>query len=258
MRCDGMQLTMRFRRLCVLLLSLASSTFGQVAHGGTIPTVGTTSGSSLTSGNWSISGSNLTIAVGLTYSSTTVTVSSVSWSLGSGAAIQINSDKNNGGAGSDVSVLWCIPAPTSGTGTVTVTLSSAPSGSWTFNADYFTGADQTTPCPTGDSVVNHTATNSYTLTPGNLTANDASFSISADGSANISSVSPNQTFLSNATAVDIATGYNAGTGSIAVTMSDSNDAHSNVAARIKAAGGGGAIASGPSKRRKLELIDPQT
>lgn len=204
-----------------------------VAFGGTVPAIGRTTGTTKTSGNWAISGANLAIIVQVTFLSTSITVTSVSWSLGSGTPIKIKSIR--GGSGNATTVeLWAIPAPVSGTGTITVNLSS--STQFNCNADYFTGADQTTPCPTADAVTDVTATNVYTLTPANLSSGDAASSGSANSSELISSVAPNQTLIDNSGNVDIGTGYRIGVGSITVTMSGSSNSHANVAVRIAAAG----------------------
>lgn len=216
-----------------------------VAFGGTIPTVGATTLATLTSGSWAISGSNLVILVGFTYSSATITTSSVTWSLG-GTGVLIKRIAGGPG-GSTIAEIWAIPAPTAGTGTVTVTLSGAPP-SWTFNADYFTGVDQTTPCPTADAVGDNNVNGSDTLTPANLTANDASWMCSGDANANIGSMAPNQTFIINSTGVDLGTGYALGTASVTANFTDSTNAHPNTAARIVAASAGPIAALVPYMR----------
>lgn len=229
------------KRLIVLSLCLgmASPGWSAVAYGSSAQSVKGT-GSSQTSGNLTISGSNLVIIAQATYSSTSITVSSVTWSLG-GTGVEAKLIRG-GLSGGVTTVIWCIPAPTGGTGTVEFDLSGSAS-TWRFSADYFTGADQTTPCPTGDAVTDITATNTYSLTPSNLTANDGTSIAGGDSSSSINSVSVNQILIDNTTSVDIGTGYTLGTGASGMTMSDSNDAHSVVAIRIAAASSAAAATS---------------
>ena len=208
-----------------------------VAFQSTVPAIGKLTGTTVTSANWTISGSNPVILVAVTFKSTTAVETAPSWSLGSGTAVLVKEVR--GGSGVDVyESIWAIPAPIVGTGTVTVNIDT----SLLFNsgADCFTGADQTTPAPVGDAVTDITATNSYTLTPANLTANDASYSCSGNTTFNISTVT-NSTLIDNTATNDIGLGYNLGTASITVTMSDSANTHGNVAVRIVAAGGAAAV-----------------
>lgn len=202
-----------------------------VAHSSTVPAVTHANTTTITSPSWTISGSNGVILVGITLASTTITVSSVTWSLGSGTAVQIASAR--GGSGnSGLTSVWAIPAPTTGAGTVAVTVSSAVD--FDFGADFFTGADQTTPCPIADATTSVATTTPQTLTPANLTANDASFMTVCSIATSISSITPNQTLVTNVPSASIGVGYNTGATGVTATYAATGDDRSLVAVRIAA------------------------
>lgn len=174
------------------------------------------------------------LVVHVALSSTTATVSSVAWSLG-GSASQITSTRN-----SDAFIsIWCLPAPASGTGTITVTLSaSVPFQSF---ATTFTGADQTTPCPLADAVTGvSNVIGSHTLTPTNLTANDAT---SAAGSNTVAgnplSVTPNQRYVNSTTAVNLLGGDATGTTGVTLNWDSGGGFGAFAAVRIVAAAASG-------------------
>lgn len=178
-----------------------------------------------------VSGTNPAILVPVVILDATGTVSSITWSLGSGTPYLVVSAR--GGSGnSTYSAIWVVPAPTGGAGTITINMSG--SIVWAGAADLWTGCDQTTPCPTaaGDTASDITSTQVVTLTPTNLTASDGCFLCGANSSANITSVTPNQTLVNNAGSIDIGSGYNTGGSGTTITMSSSADAFSRVAARI--------------------------
>lgn len=202
---------------------------GPVAFQSTMSTVGNVTLASNTGPSWTISGTKPVIVVSISYQDATITVSSVSWSLGGTGAQAI---LVRGGSGTnDVSAIWCIPAPTVGTGTVTVTLSGAPAGNYTWGADNFTVANQTTPCPAGNAVSNVSASSSYTMTPSGLTSGDAAFAVGVDASDCVT-ITPNQTLNNCAATIAVGGGYNTGTGSVTVTFSQANNTKSAVAVRI--------------------------
>lgn len=206
-----------------------------VAFDSTIPAVTHANASSITSGNWTISGPNPAMVVEIVFNSTTITVSSVTWSLGAGTPVQIAIVR--GGSGfATTSAIWAVPAPTTGTGTLQVTLSSGVD--FVFNADNFTGADQTTPCPSGDAQTDTTTAASLTLTPTNLTANDATAGCGAS-TANVTSASPHQTMLTNAPAVGEVAGYATGTTGLTTVISGTGNDRSRAAVRIVAVSAGG-------------------
>lgn len=184
-----------------------------------------------TSASWALSGSNLVIVVHISLVDAAATVDAVSWSLGSGTTSQVASLRNSDNC---LHAIWVIPAPTAGSGTYTVTLSA--SVPYQITADYFTGADPTTPCPTGDAVTAGSATEATpsTLTPTNLTANDASSGGAGSVSQNPTGVSPSQTYLDSTTAINAQAGY--ATGTTGVTFNyDATQSSSKVVVRIVAA-----------------------
>lgn len=160
-----------------------------------------------TSASWTLSGANLGIFLSIaTFDGTnTQTVSVVSWSLGSGTPIQVG--ETSRGGGSHI-FLWVIPAPTAGAGTYTVTLSQ--SQQYQITATYFTGCHQTTPAPVGDIVTVNVDGSPATLTPTNLTANDASYGGGGSDSNDPSGVTPNETYSNNTTAINLQAGYATG------------------------------------------------
>src|SRR5712664_3693811 len=125
---------------------------GPVAFQSTMPALGSVTTASNVGPSWTISGTKPAIIVAIGYQDASITVSSVSWSLG-GTGVQAKLIRGGSGV-NDTTAIWCIPAPTTGTGTLTVTLSGAPAGNYTWGADNFTVANQTTPCPVGNAVSN--------------------------------------------------------------------------------------------------------
>ena len=216
-----------------------------VAFGGT-KSLSPATGTGGTSSAWAISGANLGITVHVGLKDPTATVTGVSWSLGSGTAVEVAAARNSDDG---YQAEWVIPAPTTGSGTYTVTLSA--SVPYQITADYFTGCDQTTPCPAGDAVTAASATEPTpsTLTPLNLTANDAS----SGGGANVSqdpvSVTPNQTYQDVTTVVNAQTGYALGTTGVTFTYS-ATQSSSKVVVRIVAATG----ATAPFGENRIRFI----
>lgn len=179
------------------------------------------------------------LIVHVALSSTTATVSSVAWSLG-GSATQITSTRN-----SDAFIsIWALPAPASGSGTITVTLSaSVPFQSF---ATTFTGADQTTPCPVADAVTGvSNVIGSHTVTPTNLTANDATSAAGANTVAgNPLSVTPNQRYVNSTTAVNELGGDATGTTGVTLNWDSGGGFGAFAAVRIVAAAGGTTLTLG--------------
>lgn len=208
-----------------------------------------------TSSAWDItSATNPVIVVHAVILDATQRVSSVSWSAG-GTGVEIKTAV--GGSGNaDVSSVWAIPAPTSSaSGTVTVNLTA--SATFAASADLFQGADQTTPCPTGDTWTDITSTQNVTANVPNLTANDASAHCCCNSSANISSVGATQTLVNNAGSIDIGTGYATGTTQTSSNMSSSADAFSRVAVRIVAVSTGPTPTGGRAYYPDLYLAPPE-
>jgi hypothetical protein len=140
-----------------------------------------------------VSGTNPVLIVKTVLNSATATVSSVTWSLGSGTTTEVKALRGSNGV---LSSIWVVPAPSAGAGTITVNLSaSVPSGG---TATVFSGTDQVSPCPTADAVTSTSIGASTVLTPGNLSANDASDCLGANiTSGNWSSATPNQRVINN-------------------------------------------------------------
>lgn len=194
-----------------------------------------TTGSSFTYTSFSAGCPNPVIIVCIALNSTTATVSSVACSAGlsSGTPVEIKTQRQTA---SYVSI-WAIPAPT-GTGTITVTLSA--SVPWQSNAMVFSGADQTTPCPTGDATSGTATgtTDTIVLTPSNLTANDASAGCGCNTvAADPLSYSPNETYRNATTTVNLQAGYRHGTGAVTATWSTHSSDKAAVAVRIVAVDG---------------------
>ena len=202
-----------------------------VAFGSSSNIAGAT-GSSATSASWAISGSNLVIVVYVSINSLTATIDSVTWSLGSGTAVSVLEVIS----GTSRTAIWAIPAPTSGTGTYTVTLSA--SVPYQIGANYFTGADQTTPCPAGDAAsASGAIPNPLTVSPTNLTANDARVGVGANSvSGDDPRISLTETKYENSTSVNMSAGYSLGTGTVSCTWGLTATQDSLVGARVQAAG----------------------
>lgn len=203
------------RRLIAIGLSLLMSSCLEAAvaystHASVTPGTGTTA----TTGSFTVSGTNPVLVIHVGLDSLTATVSSVSWSLGSGTAVDVKSVRNV----SAFADSWCIPAPAGGSGTATVNISA--SVAYQVDVSLFTGADQTTPCPTGDAVtatVTGTGSNGP-ITPTNLTANDANSTGDAHTVASdCGGITPNAVYTNSSTSVNLQTGYALGNTSTTAT-----------------------------------------
>lgn len=194
--------------------------------------------------SYAISGTNPAVAIGIGLSDNTISVSSVVCSAGLTCADQGNGANNGLGvvaqnaAGSNNTrvEIWSLAAP-SGTGTITVTFSGAVQ--YQANALLFSGADQATPCPAADATGTTGATNPLSVTPANLTANDAVVGFGAnanDGDA--PTFQQTQTFNNNTTIINAAGGYHLGTGAVSVSWGSPVAIDVMVAARVVAAASG--------------------
>lgn len=182
-----------------------------------------------------VSGTNPHISVKIALHTTTVTVSSVTSSQSTGTIVLTKSSLNTN---SRVYV-YSIPAPAVATHTITVTLSG--SADYNITATVFSGADQTTPQPAADAQASTSNGTPQTLTPTNLTANDASDAIGGNNSGNWSTVTTNQRVLDNVSAEGAAVGDSTGTTGVTFTNDGGVGASdvAIVAVRIAAASGGG-------------------
>lgn len=161
---------------------------------------------SATSASITVSGANPLLVVQIAFNSATATVSSVSWSLGSGTTVNVKSVRNS----NTYVNTWCVPAPAAGAGTITANFSA--SIPFQINVELWTGADQTTPCPTGDAAT-VTATGGTTLTPNvlNLGARDADVCLGGlTVSGNGTGVTPNAIHNNASTTINAEDGYATG------------------------------------------------
>lgn len=193
-------------------------------------------GTSFTYTSFAVTGTNPVILVLIALSSTTATVSGVAVSAGltAGTPVEVKTQRNTSSGGTTYVSVWAIPAP-AGTGTITVTLSdSVP---WQSNAVLLSGANQATPCPLSDAVsgiTDNAAT--ISLTPTNVTADDASIGAGANTLAgDATTYTPNQTFLNATTAINMTAGYRIGIGSVVAGWADNNGIKAAVAVRVAAA-----------------------
>jgi hypothetical protein len=199
---------------------------------------GTPSAGPLTSSSWTISGSELGIFVKIAIadSSHAVTVTAVTWSLGSGTPVEVFTHR----IADTYASIWAIPAPTAGSGTYSVTFSG--SVQYQIAANYFTGCHQTTPGTDG-AFADGATPDPLSVTPANLTANDAAVGIGANANGGDAPViQQTETYNDNSTNVNASAGYHLGTG--AITCRWNNGAGTSavdalIAVRIAAASGGG-------------------
>lgn len=214
---------------------------------------------SFTFTSFAVSGTNPAVLVKVALYSPTATpktVSSVGVSAGLSAAsvTEIKTVQNDAGADGTFISIWKLVAP-SGTGTITVTLSA--SCPYQAVAELYSGCDQTDPSPLADAV---TATgntpNPLTVTPTNLTADDAASGFAANGgNGDAPDFDQTETYKDNTTNVNASGGYHLGTGAISCTWGSAGGADSFVAVRLVAAGGGGGGAA-PVVAHTTELVRP--
>ena len=205
-----------------------------VAFGGT-KSIGASSGSTGgTSSSWALSGSNIVIVIHIGCAADPGSIT-CSWSNGGTSALVKSQDSGTAAYGR----IYAIPVGSTNTGTYTVTLTNSVANQ--ISADYFTGADQTTPCPTADawsSTVNNQTPITSSVT--NLTANDATAALGINTvTGNPTGVTPNQTYLNSTTAVNMETGYATGTTQVSLNNDTQADSRVWIAARVAAAGAGG-------------------
>lgn len=233
--------------LGLVLVALPRIAAAQVAIGTGTPTRSLTpaTGTGATSSAWTVSGSGIAIVVKIGTQSAPTSVN-VTTTFTSGTPTQCGTfDTSAAGA----LYLWVIPNVTAGTGTYTVTLGS--SVAYQVTADYFTGTDTTTPCQ--DAVSSETNSGStITVTPANLTANDAAAGFGINATAGDAPTwNQTQTYNNNTTNVNMAGGYHLSTGSVSVTWGSFSSGDSGVlAARVVAGAGGG----GGSAPKRLPLL----
>jgi hypothetical protein len=172
------------------------------------------------------------VFIGLDTSSESVT--SANWSLG-GTGVSVGSIA----LGTTHVEAWAIPAPVAGPGTYAVGFTNTTP--WQVSADYFTGADQVTPCAAGD-ITTKTDTGAGSalaevLTALNLTTNDASAGAAGLTLAgNLTSMTANQTYLDGGNTINLMTGYTLGTGALTANSDGTTgEKTAGIGVRIKAA-----------------------
>jgi hypothetical protein len=225
-------MTTMARALLLVLLLIASPAWGAVAFVTDVATAPATN--TFTQIAITVSGSQPVLGVSIGLNQTAgQTVSSITWSRGGSlSACKTFDDALNP---TTFGTIWTLAAPAAGAGTLTITYSA--SVDYQADAWVFSGADQTTPCTTGDAVTSQEpAGTSVTLTPANLTASDASTGLATlTLLGNMNGVSPNQRYLDNTTNVNLETGD--ATGTTGITFSyNSGSILIAIAVRLKAAG----------------------
>lgn len=180
------------------------------------------------------------VKVGLKDAGLTVVVSSLTITGFGGTASEVVFVRN--AVGGEAVSIWKIVAPTPNTaGTVQANLSS--SEPFQMTVETWSGAHQTDPSPTGDAVTSVDATNPHTLTPTNLTADDASSGAEGNGGAmDLSAVSPTSDYLDNTTAINFGAGHATGTTGVTFAGTGSN-VYVKAAVRIVAAAAAGLTAA---------------
>lgn len=198
-------------------------------------------GTSIAYTSFAISGSNPVVTLLIALDSTTATVSGVVCSAGltCGTPVEVKTKRDVNDALRTYVSVWCLPAP-SGTGTITATLSA--SVQWQSNAILLAGAHQTTPCPGADAVTANAITEPLSVTPTNLTANDAAVAFCGNaGAGDNPTFTSTQTYANNTTNVNAAGGYHLGTGAVACSWVSQSSDDVIVAIRVAEAGGGAAV-----------------
>lgn len=198
-----------------------------------------------------VAGTNPVITVKVGLDSTTATVTSVGWS---GTSNSTGETKNvrNGTAFASHSF---IAGPSAGAGTVTVNKSAA-GVAHQIDPSCFTGAHQTAPCASADAVTSVSSVTPETLTPNNLTANDASDGMSVNTIAdNAISVTPNQRYLDTSTSVNLMTGDATGTTGVTFTYQSGTGTDAKIAVRIKVFVASGVIPSTGAYQQEQSSTD---
>ena len=150
---------------------------------------------------------NPVILVGVALDSATATVSSITSDKTSSSITEV---KNVRLTASFASV-WVVVAPEASVSTV-LTVNLSASVAYQGAAETFSGTDQTTPSPTGDAVSGMgTAVSSITVTPSNLTANDASFGCGVNTvGGDAAGISTNDRYKNSTTSVNTQIGDSSG------------------------------------------------
>lgn len=204
-----------------------------VAYVSDVDKLNVASGTSDAFTTFAVTGTNPTILIAVGMNSATASVSSVVLSAGltGGAPYQVKQQRNTT---TNVEI-WAVPAPT-GTGTLTVNYSASVPHQC--NAAVLQGVDQTTPAVVSDSVSTTGSTSPLTLTPTNLTANDAVYmcacqTVTGD-SPHVNSGTQVEILFGDSTTANAAAGYRLGTGSVQATWAVTALTETFVAVRVQA------------------------
>ena len=200
--------------------------------------------------SFAVTGTNPVIILLIAMNTNTNSVSSVVLSAGLSGTVQGGAAVKTLQVPSTVTrlELWCIAAP-SGTGTITTNFSA--NTAYQSDAILMQGADQTTPCPTGDAGTANGVTNPLSVTPNNLTANDSAvgFGVNINAGDNpcwLVSTCPGtpdsrQTIYKNSTNTNMAGGYRLGANAVTVNWGIADAIDGMIAARIAAVATGSEV-----------------
>lgn len=196
------------------------------------------SGTTISTPSITVSGANPVLLIGFQYSASADRSVNVTFGGTGTVALAIHVDGPGTGDTIPRGYIYCVKAP-SGSGVVSATSPSDPYNAAQLTVALFNGAHQTDPCPTGDAQSSTSNATSITVTPTNLTAEDASFG--CDGhtvAGDCNGVTPNQIYLDSTTAINAQTGYRNGTGGIGFALTAGGSNRSALAARIQVAPSG--------------------
>lgn len=144
---------------------------------------------------------------------TTATVTSLTITGFGGTASEVKNQREVSASEDAYVSIWKIVAPTASTsGTVQANFSA--SVPYQMAVVTFSGADQTDPSPTADATSSGVDLDE-TLTPSNLTANDATLAVAGNTEfQDLDAPTPNNDYLSNTSSINLAVGHNLGTTSV--------------------------------------------
>lgn len=225
-----------FLPILITCLALPLQIYAAVAFGSVvnvIPATGTNTGASP---SITTPATNPVVIVDIAINDATATVSSLTITGFGGTASEVKAIRATTVASAYAST-WCIKAPTPSTsGTVQANFSA--SVPYQMSVSTYSGADQTTPCPIADAQSDNTVTNPQTLTPTNLTANDASNGNNGNAEAqDLNAITPTSDYLGNTTAINLGAGHATGTTGITFGATGTS-VYAKVAVRIAEATGG--------------------
>lgn len=169
-------------------------------------------GTAPATGSITVSGVNPLLMIAIAFEKTaSQAINSVTFG-GTGTPTLVKTTTN----GNCVTAIYCVPAP-SGSGIVTCNLSA--SAVTQLDVALFNGADQSNPCPTGDSQSSISNAASVTLTPTNLVTGDATFGCQGHTiSADCLDATPNAISKDSTTNVNLSDGYATNTTAVVLKL----------------------------------------